>query len=84
MLFIIVIDGIIFNVNFIFTFRISDSVTADDKTDSLLRIMNINNYLYGDYICRAANNLGVAEKKINVYGKYCFHKHMHNILSISI
>jgi len=78
MLFIIV-DEIIFNVIFIFICRISDSVTADDKTDSFLQIMKINNYLYGDYTCKASNNLGAAEIKINVYGKYCFHKHMHKI-----
>ncbi|CAH1732422.1 unnamed protein product [Aphis gossypii] len=46
---------------------ISDSVTADDKRDSILRIMKINNYLYGDYTCKASNNLGAAEIKINVY-----------------
>jgi len=69
---------------FFFTFRISDFATADDKIDSSLQIIKMKNYLYGDYICKAANNLGTAEITITVFGKYYFYKHMHKILSISI
>lgn len=60
---------------FPFIFRISEFttfVTADDKIDSSLQIMKIINHLYGDYICKVANNLGTVERTITVYGKYYF------------
>jgi len=69
----------------IFTFRISKSVYADyDTTESFLRIIKISTDLYGDYTCRASNILGFDEIKINVFGKYCFHKKMYKIKYISI
>jgi len=58
----------------LFTFRISDFAIADDKIDSSLQIIKIKNYLYGDYICKAANILGTDEATITVYGKYFFKK----------
>ncbi|KAF0747451.1 Uncharacterized protein FWK35_00032049, partial [Aphis craccivora] len=64
---------------------ISKSVYADyDTTDFFLRIIKMNSLLYGDYICRASNFLGADAIKYDVFGKYCFHKHMHKIECISI
>ncbi|CAH1732425.1 unnamed protein product [Aphis gossypii] len=48
-------------------YLISDLTTADDKIDSSLQIIKIKNYLYGDYICKAANILGTAEITITVF-----------------
>ncbi|XP_027849989.2 lachesin-like [Aphis gossypii] len=48
-------------------YLISDFATADDKIDSRLQIIKIKNYLYGDYICQAANNLETAEITITVF-----------------
>ncbi|KAF0761910.1 lachesin-like [Aphis craccivora] len=48
-------------------YLISDFATADDKIDSSLQIIKMKNYLYGDYICKAANNLGTAEITITVF-----------------
>ena len=47
--------------------------------DSSLQIIKIENHLYGDYICKAANILGTAEIPITVFGKYYFYKHTHKI-----
>ncbi|KAF0721082.1 lachesin-like [Aphis craccivora] len=62
---------------------ISNFASPRDKMDSSL-LINIKNYLYGDYICKASNILGAAEIIITAYSKYCFHKHMPKTLCISI
>ena len=80
MLFIFFINVIISNVIFIFIFRITESVYDDyDTTEFNLRIIKINSYFYGNYVCEASNTLRFAETQIGVYGKYCFHKRMHKI-----
>ncbi|XP_008550693.1 lachesin [Microplitis demolitor] len=48
-------------------YTISHFATADEYTDSTLRIITVEKRQYGDYICRAFNKLGTAESKINLY-----------------
>ncbi|XP_050063472.1 lachesin-like isoform X2 [Aphis gossypii] len=45
---------------------ISNFDSPRDKMDSSL-LINIKNYLYGDYICKASNTLGAAEITITAY-----------------
>lgn len=55
---------------FFFPFRISHFATADEFTDTTIRIITIEKRQYGDYICKASNVLGTAEVTVNLYGKY--------------
>jgi len=55
---------------FLFSFRISHFATADEFTDTTIRIITIEKRQYGDYICKASNVLGTAEVTVNLYGKY--------------
>ena len=48
-------------------YRISNFATADEFTDSTLRIANIDKKQYGDYKCKAINKLGMDEAQINLY-----------------
>lgn len=59
----------IFNL-FLFLLRISHFATADEFTDTTIRIITIEKRQYGDYICKASNVLGTAEVTVNLYGKY--------------
>lgn len=54
----------------IYIFRISHFATADEFTDTTIRIITIEKRQYGDYICKASNVLGTAETTVNLYGKY--------------
>lgn len=42
-------------------YKISNFNTADEFTDSTLRIRTVQNYHYGDYMCQAVNKLGKDE-----------------------
>lgn len=46
---------------------ISHFATADEFTDSTLRILTIEKRQYGDYFCRAINKLGSAEQKVHLF-----------------
>jgi len=53
-------------------FRISHFATADELTDTTLRVITIEKRQYGDYVCKASNVLGTAESTVFLYGKYYF------------
>jgi neuronal growth regulator 1 len=48
-------------------FKISNFEPSDEFTDSTLRIVNVREKQYGEYVCQAANKLGKAEGKIFLY-----------------
>ena len=48
-------------------YAISDFATADEFTDSTIRIKTIEKRQYGDYICKATNKLGEASEKVHLF-----------------
>jgi neuronal growth regulator 1 len=48
-------------------YRVSQFATADEFTDTTLRVITIEKRQYGDYLCRAVNKLGQAEAKVNLF-----------------
>lgn len=48
-------------------YSISHFATADEFTDSTLRVITIEKRQYGDYLCRATNKLGSHEAKVNLF-----------------
>lgn len=48
-------------------YSISHFATADEFTDSTLRVITIEKRQYGDYKCRALNKLGSDEAKIHLF-----------------
>ncbi|XP_076310249.1 lachesin-like [Tachypleus tridentatus] len=48
-------------------YRISIFATADEFTDSTLRVISIEKRQYGVYICKALNKLGSHQQKIELY-----------------
>lgn len=48
-------------------FSISHFATADEFTDSTIRVITIEKRQYGDYICKAVNKLGVAEARVHLF-----------------
>lgn len=48
-------------------FSISHFATADEFTDSTIRVITIEKRQYGDYICKAVNKLGQAEAKVHLF-----------------
>lgn len=50
-------------------YSISHFATADEYTDTTLRVITIEKRQYGDYVCRAANKLGSNETKVELFGK---------------
>lgn len=48
-------------------YSISHFATADEFTDSTLRVITIEKRQYGDYKCKAVNKLGQDEAKINLF-----------------
>lgn len=48
-------------------YSISHFATADELTDSTIRVLTIEKRQYGDYICKAVNKLGQAEAKVNLF-----------------
>lgn len=48
-------------------YSISHFATADEFTDSTLRVITIEKRQYGDYKCRAINKLGEADAKIHLF-----------------
>lgn len=48
-------------------YSISHFATADEFTDSTIRVITIEKRQYGDYICKAVNKLGNAEAKAYLF-----------------
>lgn len=48
-------------------YSISQFATADEFTDSTVRVITIEKKQYGDYVCKAVNKLGQAEAKVNLF-----------------
>lgn len=48
-------------------YSISHFATADEFTDSTIRVITIEKRQYGDYVCKAINKLGQAEQKIILF-----------------
>ena len=54
-------------------YSISNFATADQYTETTLRIITIEQHQYGEYVCKAQNKLGLAETKVQLYGKRIIH-----------
>lgn len=50
-------------------YSISHFATADEYTDTTIRVITIEKRQYGEYVCRAANKLGTSETKVELFGK---------------
>ncbi|KAJ1520905.1 hypothetical protein ONE63_003985 [Megalurothrips usitatus] len=46
---------------------ISHFATADEFTDTTIRIITIEKRQYGQYVCKAVNKLGTAEKQVELF-----------------
>lgn len=55
---------------FYLLYRISHFATADEFTDTTLRVITIEKRQYGNYICKAANKLGSAEAQVELFGMF--------------
>ena len=49
-------------------YSVSHFATADQFTDTTIRVITIEKRQYGEYMCRAANKLGTAETKVELFG----------------
>ncbi|KAK0176597.1 hypothetical protein PV328_000716 [Microctonus aethiopoides] len=47
--------------------KISTFATADEYTDSTIRILTIEKRQYGEYVCEAANKLGTAKTTVELF-----------------
>lgn len=65
-------------------YSISHFATADEYTDTTIRVITIEKRQYGEYICRAANKLGTAETKVELFGKTISKKLSHCILYVIV
>lgn len=52
----------------ILIYRISHFATADEYTDTTLRVITIEKKQFGLYTCQAANKLGTAEAQLELQG----------------
>ncbi|KAH8253517.1 hypothetical protein KR200_001574 [Drosophila serrata] len=48
-------------------YSISHFATADEYSDSTLRVITIEKRQYGDYVCKATNRFGEAEARVNLF-----------------
>ncbi|XP_058805612.1 lachesin-like [Phymastichus coffea] len=48
-------------------YSVSHFATADEYTDTTLRVISIEKKQFGDYVCRAANKLGSAETTVHLF-----------------
>ncbi|EDW47578.1 GM21394 [Drosophila sechellia] len=48
-------------------YSISHFATADEYTDSTLRVITVEKRQYGDYVCKATNRFGEAEARVNLF-----------------
>lgn len=51
-------------------YSISHFATADEFTDSTIRVITIEKRQYGHYVCKAANKLGTAEGRVELFGEF--------------
>lgn len=59
-------------------YSISHFATADEYTDTTIRVITIEKRQYGQYVCKAANKLGIAETRVELFGKHLhFFHHVH-------
>jgi len=49
--------------------RVSHFATADEYTDTTLRVITIEKKQYGFYTCKAENKFGESEAKVELVGK---------------
>lgn len=47
----------------------SHFATADEFTDTTLRVITIEKRQYGNYSCKAANKLGTSQQWVELFGK---------------
>lgn len=66
-------------------YDLSHFATADEFTDTTLRVITIEKRQYGQYICRAGNKLGTAEGVVELFGEFsgCF-RCCYRVLSLVI
>jgi len=57
-------------VNLEILFRISNFATADEFTDTTLRVITIEKRQYGFYTCKAENKFGENEAQVELVGKF--------------
>lgn len=50
-------------------YSISHFATADEYTDTTLRVITIEKRQYGEYTCKASNKLGTSTTKVELFGK---------------
>ncbi|XP_018563145.1 lachesin [Anoplophora glabripennis] len=48
-------------------YKISHFAVADEITDTTLRVITIEKRQYGNYVCKAANKLGTAEGRVELF-----------------
>lgn len=48
-------------------YRITNMASAHETTNSILRILSVNEGDYGDYFCNATNKLGHADARLNLF-----------------
>ncbi|KAK3920283.1 Lachesin [Frankliniella fusca] len=48
-------------------YSISHFATADEFTDTTIRVITVEKRQYGQYVCKAANKLGTAEKQVELF-----------------
>ncbi|XP_023024885.1 lachesin [Leptinotarsa decemlineata] len=48
-------------------YRISHFAVADEFTDTTIRVITIEKRQYGQYVCKAANKLGTAEGRVELF-----------------
>lgn len=53
-------------------YKISHFATADEYTDTTLRVITVEKKQYGYYTCKASNKLGSSETKVELFGKLKF------------
>ena len=50
------------------SFSITNMATANEITNSIVRISSVGSNDFGDYFCNATNKLGQAETRVNLFG----------------
>ncbi|OWR48771.1 lachesin [Danaus plexippus plexippus] len=63
-------------------YRISHFATADEFTDTTLRVITIEKRQYGQFKCRAQNKLGSDEGVVELFGRVRF-KHVQNTITLA-
>jgi hypothetical protein len=56
-------------------YRVSQFTTADEFTDTTLRVITIEQNQFGNYTCRATNKLGQSSATVTLIGVCRLHVH---------